>query len=44
MSKPVLVVTAHSVDAVETRLEQEFDPRRKEHGARFTLEELLCSG
>jgi hypothetical protein len=27
------------VDAVETRLEQEFDLRRKEQGARFTLEE-----
>jgi hypothetical protein len=44
MSEPVLLVTAHFVDPVETRLEREFDPRRKEHGARFTLEELLCSG
>jgi lactate dehydrogenase-like 2-hydroxyacid dehydrogenase len=43
MSKPVLVVTAYFVDAVETRLEQEFDLRRKEHGARFTLEELLSA-
>jgi hypothetical protein len=43
MSKPVLVVTAYFVDAVETRLAQEFDLRRKEHGARFTSEELMSA-
>jgi lactate dehydrogenase-like 2-hydroxyacid dehydrogenase len=43
MRKPVLVVTAYFVDAVETRLELDFELRRKKNGARFTLEELLSA-
>jgi lactate dehydrogenase-like 2-hydroxyacid dehydrogenase len=43
MRKPVLVVTAYFVDAVEARLKQDFDLRRKKSGARFTLEELLSA-
>src|ERR1700689_4705434 len=36
MHKPVLAVTAYFVDAVEARLKQEFELRRKQDGARFT--------
>jgi lactate dehydrogenase-like 2-hydroxyacid dehydrogenase len=43
MRKPVLVVTAHFVDAVEARLNQDFELRRKKSGARFTTEELLSA-
>jgi lactate dehydrogenase-like 2-hydroxyacid dehydrogenase len=43
MRKPVLVVTAYFVDAVETRLEQNFELRRKKKGAHFTPEELLSA-
>jgi lactate dehydrogenase-like 2-hydroxyacid dehydrogenase len=43
MRKPVLVVTADFVDAVEARLKQEFDLRRKKNGVRFTAEELLSA-
>jgi lactate dehydrogenase-like 2-hydroxyacid dehydrogenase len=41
--KPVLVVTAYFVDAVETRLKQDFELRRKKNGVRFTSEELLSA-
>jgi lactate dehydrogenase-like 2-hydroxyacid dehydrogenase len=41
--KPVLVVTAYFVDAVESRLQQDFELRRKKNGSRFTLEELLLA-
>ena len=43
MSKPVLVVTAYFVDAVEARLKQGLELRRKKNGARFTTEELLLA-
>ena len=43
MRKPVLVVTAYFVDAVEARLSQEFELHRKKNGARFTTEELLSA-
>jgi len=43
MRKPVLVVTAYFVDAVEARLKQDFELRRKKNGAHFTLEELLSA-
>jgi hypothetical protein len=33
MRKPVLIVTAYFVDAVETRLAQDFELRRKKNGA-----------
>jgi lactate dehydrogenase-like 2-hydroxyacid dehydrogenase len=43
MAKPVLVVTAYFVDAVEDRLKQEFELRRKGNGVRFTVEDLLSA-
>jgi lactate dehydrogenase-like 2-hydroxyacid dehydrogenase len=43
MRKPVLVVTAYFVDAVEARLQQDFELRRKKNGAHFTQEELLSA-
>jgi lactate dehydrogenase-like 2-hydroxyacid dehydrogenase len=43
MRKPVLVVTAYFVDAVESRLQQDFELRRKKNGSRFPLEELLLA-
>jgi lactate dehydrogenase-like 2-hydroxyacid dehydrogenase len=43
MRKLVLVVTAHFVDAVEARLNQDFELRRKKVNARFTTEELLSA-
>ena len=43
MRKPVLVVTAYFVDAVETRLKQNFELRRKVDGVRFTPDELLSA-
>src|SRR6202789_2657191 len=43
MRKPVLVVTAYFVDAVEARLQQDFELRRKANGAHFTAEELLLA-
>jgi hypothetical protein len=36
MSKRVLVVTEYFVDAVETRLAQNFELRRREKGEHFT--------
>jgi lactate dehydrogenase-like 2-hydroxyacid dehydrogenase len=41
MHKPVLVVTACFVDAVEARLKQDFELRGEKNGAHFTPEELL---
>jgi lactate dehydrogenase-like 2-hydroxyacid dehydrogenase len=43
MRKPVLVVTAYFVGAVEIRLEQNFELRRKKKGEHFTPEELLSA-
>jgi lactate dehydrogenase-like 2-hydroxyacid dehydrogenase len=43
MRKPILVVTAYFVDAVEARLEQDFELRRKANGSRFTSEALLSA-
>jgi lactate dehydrogenase-like 2-hydroxyacid dehydrogenase len=43
MRKPVLVVTAYFIDAVETRLKQDFEVRRKKDGAHFAPEELLSA-
>jgi lactate dehydrogenase-like 2-hydroxyacid dehydrogenase len=37
------VVTAYFVDAVESRLQQDFELRRKKNGSRFPLEELLLA-
>jgi lactate dehydrogenase-like 2-hydroxyacid dehydrogenase len=43
MRKPVLVLTAYFVDAVDARLERDFELRRKKTGAHFTPEELLSA-
>jgi lactate dehydrogenase-like 2-hydroxyacid dehydrogenase len=43
MRKPILVVTAYFVDAVEARLKRDFELRRKKNGAHFTPEELLSA-
>src|ERR1700674_3937663 len=43
MSKPILVATTYFVDAVETRLERDFELRRKERGAHFAPDELLSA-
>jgi len=43
MRKPVLVVTAHFVDAVEARLQRDFELRRKKNGSHFTPEEMLSA-
>ncbi len=43
MGKPVLVVTARFVDAVEGRIQRDFELRRKQNGAHFTSEELLSA-
>jgi lactate dehydrogenase-like 2-hydroxyacid dehydrogenase len=43
MSKPILVATAYFVDAVEARLKQGFELRRKKIGEHFTPEELLTA-
>ena len=43
MRNPVLVATAHFVDAVEARLKQDFELRREKNGAHFTPEELLSA-
>ena len=43
MRKPVLVVTAYFVDAVEARLQQDFELRRKKSGTHFTPEELVTA-
>jgi lactate dehydrogenase-like 2-hydroxyacid dehydrogenase len=43
MRKPVLVVTAYFVDALEARRKHEFELRRKKNGVHFTPEELLSA-
>jgi hypothetical protein len=42
-ANPFLVVTAYFADAVEARLKQDFELRRKKNDARCTLEELEVS-
>src|SRR6201996_8958913 len=43
MKKPVLVVTSHFIKSVETRINNEYEVRRKGDGASFTREELLAA-
>jgi lactate dehydrogenase-like 2-hydroxyacid dehydrogenase len=43
VNKPVLVVTAHFVEPVETRINNEFEVRRKLDGTRFQPGELLAA-
>src|SRR5580693_7861743 len=41
--KPIVVVTAHFIEAVETRIEREYETRRSVNGAAFKPEELLAA-
>lgn len=43
MKKPILVVTTHFVEPVETRLSNEFEVRRKTDGMPFQVGELLAA-
>src|SRR6201999_3639567 len=43
MKKPVLVVTSHFIKPVETRINNEYEVRRKGNGESFTREELLTA-
>src|SRR5260370_19535131 len=43
MEKPILVVTAHFVKPVETRIDNEFEVRRKANGTPFQHSELLAA-
>ena len=43
MKKPVLVVTSHFIEPVETRINNEYEVRRKGDGRFFTREELLTA-
>src|ERR1700751_2040976 len=43
MKKPVLVVTSHFIEPLETRINNEYEVRRKGDGASFTREELLIA-
>jgi hypothetical protein len=41
VKKPILVVTTHFVKPVETRIDNEFEVRRKSDGTPFQHDELL---
>src|ERR1700761_6251421 len=43
MKKPVVVVPSHFIKSVETRINNEYEVRRKGDGASFTREELLAA-
>ena len=43
MNKPILVVTSHFIKPVETRIESEYEVRRKADGTLFTRDELLAA-
>ena len=43
MKKPVLVVTSHFITPVETRINSEYEVRRKGDGTPFTREEILTA-
>src|SRR5271168_1302641 len=43
MKKPILVVTSHLIKPVESRIESEYEVRRKADGTLFTRDELLAS-
>ena len=43
MKKPVLVVTSHFIKPVETRINSEYEVRRKGDGTSFTQEEILTA-
>jgi lactate dehydrogenase-like 2-hydroxyacid dehydrogenase len=41
--KPIVVVTSHFIEGVETRIEREYEARRSTNGASFKSEELLAA-
>jgi lactate dehydrogenase-like 2-hydroxyacid dehydrogenase len=41
--KPIVVVTSHFIEGVETRIEREYQARRSTNGASFKSEELLAA-
>ena len=41
MPKPVLVVTSHFMDAIEVRIDRDYDARRNPHETPFTRDELI---
>ena len=41
--KPIVVVTSHFIDGVETRIDEEYEARRSKNGAPFKPEELLAA-
>jgi lactate dehydrogenase-like 2-hydroxyacid dehydrogenase len=41
--KPIVVVTSHFIEGVETRIEREYEVRRSKNGASFKSEELLAA-
>ena len=43
MKKPILVVTSHFIKPVETRIESEYEVRRKFDGTLLTRDELLAA-
>ena len=43
MKKPILVVTSHFIEPVETRINNEYEVRRNGDGTSFTSEELLTA-
>lgn len=43
MNKPVLVVTSHFIKPIETRIESQYEVRRKLDGTLFTRDELLVA-
>ena len=43
LRKPIVVVTSHFIEGVETRIEREYEARRSKNGASFKSEELLAA-
>lgn len=43
MKKPILVVTSRFINPIDTRIEKEYEVRRKTDGTLFTLDELLAA-
>jgi len=43
VKKPILVVTSHFIEPVDTRIESDYEVRRKSDGTLFTRDELLAA-
>jgi len=43
VKKPILVVTSHFIEPVDTRIESDYEVRRKTDGTLFTRDELLAA-